>query len=175
MGYFLSSLTNLEGALASGLPGDSAMSFLSDLQAEQQERRDARMEARTLRQQMRRGNKMQNILLASQQMGLPVPEITTEANKISELTGVAPSPRFLANLVQGWPQEQTMPQFDTSPMLDVPTRQAIQADVMEGLQAGKPINQIRNEIHMEMKALDAMGYDDIADSVDLLIQRALGG
>lgn len=174
MGYFLSSLDNLEGALASGLPGDTAMSFLSQLQTDQSAKKDARHQSQALRQQMRQGNKMQQLLLATQAAGLPLGDILTEAGKAATVTGMPTTPQFLGGLVSGW-QQDTGGQFDTSPLLDVDDRRAISKRVADMSQSGSPVNEIRNAIHTEFKSVDPANYDDLAESIDLIIQRALGG
>lgn len=178
MGYFMDSLTNLESALGSGLSGDTAMGFLSDLQTQRAVKRDARMEAMQARKAMRQGNKMQSMLLGAQQMGLPMGDILTEAGKASSVTGMPTTPNFLGGLIGTWPQEQQeidLPQFDTSPLIDVQTRRAIEADVMEAVQLGQPINQVRLELLQQLQGgTEGTLYKqpEVAESVDLLIQRA---
>lgn len=65
--------------------------------------------------------------------------------------------------------------WDTSPLLDVADRRHIIDDVHRGVAAGKPINQIRSEIHARSQTAYPADYDDIQDSIDMLIQKALGG
>lgn len=77
MGYFMSSLTNLENALGQGLDPQTALNFLSDLQQQRQEKRDmrrsARQEALASSQEMMSG--IRDLAVTEAQQGTTLPQL----------------------------------------------------------------------------------------------------
>lgn len=65
--------------------------------------------------------------------------------------------------------------WETSPLLDADDRRAIAADVAKYQAQQLPVNDIRAKIHSDYRTADPLGYDDVADSLDSLIQKFLGG